>query len=874
MAQSNEVVIPLNVTKRILDNGMTVLIKEDHAAPVATVNVWVKTGYFNETDEWTGISHLLEHMFFKGTPTRPVGAIQDEVKSYGGYWNAGTIYDHTNYYIVLPSSETARALDIEADALINSTFPEDELEKEQEVVIQEIMRKYDNPSAMAWERMIDLAFSAHHIRRWRMGTPGQVRAMDRDVLVGYYTDRYRPENIVLVVAGDVDAEKVMADVERLFGAMPRGELKRHDSPAEPPLTELRYRQDTSDITQSYMVMGFHAPPALHPDGYAVEVLAALLGSGKSSRLYRELKQRQGLVNSIDASYYALPDVGVFYIDAELDSANLEAARNAVFVELERIRRNPPDPAELEKIKTGIEYGFIAAMEDVSGQSNTLAYYEALGDYNLMNEYLRRLRAVTPEDVQRAAGAYLSPEKCAIQEMRPKSDADATDAATALAGINKAIAEADFAPPASPAAAPVAESQPTADADAPASRHTLSNGITVIVRERHRLPLVSAGVYFPGGRASETPATAGLTKLMFRSCLKGTTTRSAEQIQDMIDALGAGISPTDAPDYAGFVLSSLSRNFEPAAGILADVILNPAFPENEIDKERDTQLAEIIRNQDSMFSYPFQLARRAAFGGHPYGMPGEGFEDSLKSLTHDQVRGQYGAVIRPEGALIVVVGDVDTEHVIELLESNFAALAPAGTDAPGAPAPGFSGGESVVTRDKAQSAQAIVFPAPPASSLDAPALRVLRDIASGMGGRLYDVVREKNNLAYTVVAYVESNKNGGAIVSYAATLPENEEKARDMMLAEWKRMAEGGISQEEFETAQRFSIGIYQIGLQGNAEVRAQYARNYFMGFSLEYIDLYPDQIAAVTVDDVRRVAAQYAAPASHALGVVRSQTEK
>ena len=209
----------------------------------------------------------------------------------------------------------------------------------------------------------------------------------------------------------------------------------------------------------------------------------------------------------------------------------------------------------------------------------------------------------------------------------------------------------------------------------------------------------------------------------------------------------------------------------------------------------------------------------------------------------------------------------------MLESKFGALAPTGTAAPAAPAPGFTGGESVVTRDKAQSAQAIVFPAPPASSLDAPALRVLRDIASGMGGRLYDVVREKNNLAYTVVAYIESNKNGGAIISYAATLPENEEKARDMMLDEWKRMAGGDISQDEFETAQRFSIGIYQIGLQANADVRAQYARNFFLGFSLEYIDLYPGQIAAVTLDDVRRAAAQYAAPATHALGVVRAKNE-
>lgn len=853
---SREAVIPLDsVTRHILDNGMTVLVKEDHAAPVATVNVWVKTGYFNETSEWTGISHLLEHMFFKGTPTRPVGRIQDEVKSSGGYWNAGTIYDHTNYYIVLPSSEINRALDIEADALLNSTFPQEEISKEQEVVIQEILRKYDNPGAMVWEKMMDLLYTRHYIGRWRMGTPEQVRRMDRAVLADYYTARYRPENIVLAIAGAVDTPAVLAEAERLFGAMPRGELKHHASPPEPEQSALRFRQDSMDVTQTYLAIGFQAPPALHPDEHATEVLSHLLGAGKASRLYRELKERAGLVHDIATGYYALPSVGTFYIEAELDAEKIDLARRAVFREIERVKRQPPDAAELERIKARIEYAFLASMEDVSGQANNLAYYESLGDFNLLNEYVARLRAVTPEAVQRAAAQYLQIEKAAIQELRPPDKTDETTADSVEQSLREAVAELQPAPAADAPAAKPAPDLPAPAQDAPAQVRTLSNGVTVIVKQRPRLPLVSAGIYFPGGRWAETPDTTGLTSLMLNASLKGTKTRSAEDIQNQIEGLGASLSASALPDYSAWVFSSLSRNFAPALDILADVVLNPEFPDAEIAKERDSQIAQIVKTRDSMFNYPFILARSAAFGDHPYGLPANGTQETVAALTREQVADAWKSLVNAEGAVIVIVGDISADAAVELLESKFASLPRGAVRQAPPPPPPMAAREIVDSRNKSQTAQAFVLPAPDAAHPDAPAFTVLRNVASGMGGRLYDEVREKRNLAYTVAAYLELNRLGGAVINYAATSPENEQQARDLILVEWDKMARGEISAEEFENASRFTIGIYQIQLQANADLRAQYARNAFLGRNPDFVDQYADLIRAVTLDDVKRVAA-------------------
>jgi zinc protease len=875
-AQSQEVVIPLNdVTKRVLDNGLTLLVKEDHSAPVATVNVWVKTGYFNETTEWAGISHLLEHMFFKGTPTRPVGKIQDEVKSCGGYWNAGTIYDHTNYYIVLPSSEINRALDIEADALLHSNFPQEEIDKEQEVVIQEILRKYDNPGAMVWEKMMDLLYANHYLGRWRMGQPEQVRRMDREVLVGYYTDRYRPENIILSIVGDVDTDAVLAEAARLLGPMPKGELKHHASPPEPEQTALRFRQDTMDVAQTYLAIGFQAPPVLHEDEHAAEVLSYVLGSGKSARLYREIKERSGLAHSISAGYYALPSAGAFYIEAELDADKIDETRRAIFREIERLKQQPPAAAELERIKARIEYSFLSSMEDVSGQSNNLAYYESLGDYNLLNDYVARLRAVTPEDVQRAAQKYLLIDKAAMQELRPEDKKDDATAAQVEASLREAVAETQFEAQAqTTSAARAAAPAPQSPAqDAPVSLHTLSNGAQVIIKERHRLPLVSVGVYFTGGRWAETADTAGLTSLMLSASLKGTTTRSAEDIQNEIESLGTAIGASALPDYSAWGFSALSRNLAPALDILADVVLNPTFPEQEIEKERQTQLAQIVKTQDSMYAYPFILARRAAYGDHPYGLSSDGREDSVQALTRQQILDAYENLINADGAVLAVVGDVDTGAVLALLEQKFGALPKRAARPAPPPPPVMAQGENIVERNKSQSAQAFAFPAVDAGSPDVPALNILRNIASGMGGRLYDEVREKRNLAYTVVAFLELNKYGGILLNYAATSPENEQQARDLMLQEWKKLAAGEISETEFENSKRYSIGIYQIQLQSNSDLRSQYVRSMYLERGLDYVENFTDLISAVTMDDVKRAAAAHTNHDSAALGVIRAVSE-
>src|SRR5258705_3652167 len=241
---------PATVRRTVLPNGLRVLVRQDRSAPVVAIVTYVSAGYFDETDDVVGIAHVLEHMFFKGTPTRGVGEIARQTKAEGGYLNAATIYDHTSYYAVLPSSGFVPGLDVQFDAYANSLIDADELARELEVIIQEAKRKADNPGAVAREPLYELLHDRHRIRRWRIGREPGLRALTRDALVGFYRNYYHPGNTVLSIVGDVDPEVALAEVQRAYGGLPAGEPSRYPGQTEEGVAGFRYRELSGDIGQT------------------------------------------------------------------------------------------------------------------------------------------------------------------------------------------------------------------------------------------------------------------------------------------------------------------------------------------------------------------------------------------------------------------------------------------------------------------------------------------------------------------------------------------------------------------------------------------------------------------------------------------------
>jgi zinc protease len=273
-------------TKVVLKNGLTVIVNEQQAVPLASITTYVKAGYFDEDDRISGISHVIEHMFFKGTSKRKVGEIARQTQALGGYLNASTYYDRTVYRTEVPAENLKQALEIQADALWNPVYDENELKKEIEVVLQENNRKLDNPPAVASEKLYEIAFQQHRMKRWRIGTPAGLRALTRDDIVAYASKYYRPSNIIVAISGRVDIEETINEVVKLYGNAPANEepLQRDSGPAEPDQKETRYSWQRGPIEQNHIALGFHAPGILSEDARALEVLAAILGEGRSSVL--------------------------------------------------------------------------------------------------------------------------------------------------------------------------------------------------------------------------------------------------------------------------------------------------------------------------------------------------------------------------------------------------------------------------------------------------------------------------------------------------------------------------------------------------------------------------------------------------------------
>ncbi|HEU4564064.1 MAG TPA: pitrilysin family protein, partial [Gemmatimonadaceae bacterium] len=423
------VLSPDSVRRAVLPNGLTVLVRRDSSAPVVAIVTYVKAGYFDETDDVVGIAHVLEHMYFKGTERRGVGVISQETKAAGGYLNAGTIYDHTSYYTVLPSSGFRRGLDIQADAYANSVIDADELRKELEVIIQEAKRKADNPAAVASETLYAVLHDRHRIRRWRIGREDELRRLDRAALLGFYRNFYRPRDTILSIVGDVDPDAALREVERAYGSLGDAPVRRTPGPAEPERTGFRYRDLAGDIGQTQLVFGWRTPGTLHQDTPSLELLATVLGTGRASRLYRAVRERK-LAAAIAAYDYTPTELGVFVIHAEGPPETASGAARAAWDQVRVVRDGGVGKDELWRARRVLEARWIRRLETMEGQANYLAEWEALGDWTHGDRYLEHLLTATPEQVGAAARRYLAPERCGVVVYRPTSapplaaDADA------------------------------------------------------------------------------------------------------------------------------------------------------------------------------------------------------------------------------------------------------------------------------------------------------------------------------------------------------------------------------------------------------------------------------------------------------------------
>jgi zinc protease len=854
----------------VLRNGLTLLVQEDRSAPVVAVVTLVKAGFFDEPDRWTGISHVLEHMFFKGTPTRGVGQIARETKAAGGYLNASTSYDHTTYFAVLPARSLAAGLEVQADALRNPLIDAGELARELQVIIQEAKRKLDTPSAVAYETLHEVMFDRHRIRRWRIGYESQLAGFTRDDLWNYYASRYVPGRTIVSIVGDVPVADMLALATRAYGDWRAADAAHDPSPEEPPRHEVRARTLRGDVTQAELALGWRAVPPTHPDSPPLDLAAAVLGAGRGSWLYRALRE-PGIVTGIGAYNYAPTELGVFAITADLPAGRVAEAIDGVAGAAARLALAGPSDAELDRARTLLLARWMRRLESMEGRASALASAEALGGLDELEREYAALASASPDDVRTAAARYLSPEAISAVVYLPK---DAGDDLTAdRLSRSFAVTRLHVLPTPNGGVAPVRAAlvRPSQGAVRAGTLHLPLAGADLLLRRKPGVPAVTLGLYVPR-LEPDPPALAGLGALAARTSVRGAGGLDAAALAFAAERLGGTIGASVASDWLGFGTTVLADRAVDAAWLLRLLYAEPALTDGEILTERALMAAEAAQIVDDMFRYPFQLGFRAAFGGQGYGLPASGLPETISTITPADVRRWHAAQVLGARPVVIAVGEIDPERAADQLGAIFADLTPRNARSIDSSHPWALRGEPVeraAAREKAQSALAMVFRGPTRRSPERHAADVWAAIASGLGGRMFEALRDRRSLAYTVMASSWQKGRAGALVTYIATSPEREAEARGAMLDELARFVGEPVTDVELAQAVNYLAGQAEVRQQSGAAVAGELLEAWLIGEGLEELAAPGAVYRTVTAAQVQELAARYLIAGERAEGVVR-----
>ncbi len=822
------------------DNGLTLIVDENHTAPVASVQAWCGTGSIHE-GAWmgAGLSHILEHMLFKGTETRPPGAIASEVQDLGGYINAYTSFDRTVYWIDVPSDGASAAVGILADVMMNATLPEEEYTKEQEVIRREFAMGFDDPNRQSSQLMLRTAFSKSPLGQPVIGYLDIYNKLTRQDVVDYYKARYVPNNLTFVVTGDVDAEKIHAELGKLFENQPRRALDPIYVASEPIQLGRRDVHEEFPTELTRLSLSWRIPGLTDSDTPALDLLGEILGSGRSSLLNTDIRERKELAHSVSAGMMALQNEGLFVIQAVTDPDKRQAVEDEALKILQGIKTQGVTVVELDRARQSVLSNQLQTLTTARGVASDLGGNWLLArNLNFSKEYLDAIGKVTADDIRRVANKFLSVDRLNVTSINPPGSLAKSESAAAKSESGEI------------------------------QKFVLPNGLRLLVREDHRLPLISINAVFRAGLLAETKATNGITKLAARALLKGTTSRNAEQIAAEIEKSGGSIGADSGNNTLAVSVDVLQPDLAKGLDILSDVLLHPSFPDREVNLEKQSLLAGIKVEDETPTSVARNLMRERLFGDHPYGLRNAGSAEAITALTPDQLRAFQKEYLTAANGVISVFGDVKADEVRKLVEKAFAKM-PAGelafTNPPQPPAVAASE-PATATLDKQQGIVMVGFQGLSITDPDQVALELIGEASNDLGSRFFNRIREKMGLAYFVGAGQFFGLAPGAIIFYLGTDPQKVEPVTKELRDEISLLASEGLTAEELQRAKKKLIGSEAIQNQSNAGLATSSSTDELLGRGFDEFTRRKSEIEKISLDDIRRVAAKLL-PANSSVGV-------
>ncbi|MCX6970429.1 MAG: pitrilysin family protein [Verrucomicrobia bacterium] len=813
------------------ENGLTLIVEEDRSAPVASVQAWCGTGSIHEGSLMgAGLSHILEHMLFKGTESRPPGAIASEVQNLGGYINAYTSFDRTVYWIDVPADGASEAVAILADAMMNATLPEQEYTKEQEVIRREFAMGFDDPNRQSSQLMLDTVFSESPLRHPVIGYLDVYNKLTRQDVLNYYKSRYVPNNLTFVVTGDVDADKIHEELGKLFESQPRRALEPVYTATEPLQLGRRDAHEEFPTELTRLSLAWRVPGLTNPDTPALDLLGEILGSGRSSLLNADIRERKELAHSVSAGMMSMQNEGVFVIQAVTDPDKREAVEKESLQILDGIKAKGVTEAELDRARRGLLASQLHALTTSRGMASDLGSNWLLArNLNFSKQYLDALGKVAVADVKRVANEYLRPDRLNSTSINPPGS---------LAKSDKTAAESH---------------------SGQVQKFTLANGLRLLVREDPRLPLVSINAVFRGGLLAEAKETNGITKLFTKALLKGTKSRTAEQIAEQIENTGGSISSDSGNNSFGVSVDVMQPDVSKGLEVLADVLINPIFPGREVALEKQSLLAGIKAEDEQPTAVGRNLVREQLFGSHPYGLRNAGAVESVTSLTAEQLRAFQKDFVTANNGVISVFGDVKAGEVKALVEKYFAAM-PAGRLAfehPPVPAPVNQSAPVSTHLDKQQGIVMLGFQSTAVNGPDRAALELINEASNDLGSRFFNRIREKMGLAYFVGAAQFYGLAPGAFIFYLGTDPKKVGPVTKELRDEVALLAKDGLTEEELQKAKKKLLGAEAIRNQSNDALAATSAMDELMGTGFDSYTRRKEELEKISLDDIRQVASKY-----------------
>ncbi len=876
-AQNGDKLPPVKFSEFKLKNGLKVVMHRDTSTPVVAVNVWYHVGSKNEAVGRTGFAHLFEHMMFQGSKNYDTDYFTP-LQEAGGNVNGTTNQDRTYYYEVVPSNFLELALFLEADRLGNllDAMTQEKLDNQRDVVKNERRQRVDNvPYGTAFEKIGATMYPAGHPYNWTtIGSLEDLSAASMEDVKSFFREYYVPNNAVLVLSGDFDEKQAKQWVEKYFGPIAKGAAIKRPNNAMPKLDkEVRTTvEDAVPLPRRYMV--WHGTPQYAPDEAPLDILSFILTSGRTSRLQSNLVYSKEIAQTVFSGNGASEIGGTFQIQATArPGKSLDDIEKEINAELERIKKEPPTAEEVAKAQNSIESTAVYGLQTVLGKGNQLSTYAGyVGKPDHFQADLDRYRKVTPADVQRVANQYLTGNRLVMSYMPRKGEAARTDSAANRPTSVKSEKKDEAKIAEQTAKLPKPGANPKL-ALPPIEKSQLANGLDVWIVRQSELPIVSMNLVLKSGATFEPADKTGIANLAASLLDDGTKTRSAIEIANQLQGIGASVNANSGWDATNVTMQSLTKNLDKALEIYSDVIVNPTFPTTELENLRRRTLVSLLQQKSQPGAIANTAYNKVLYGSHPYGRDLTGTEASLKAISQGDVVKYYESTYQPNNGVLIVVGDVDKATLMPKLEKAFSSWKTGKFAAGDVPDTHSLEKTGIYLVDRPNSAQSVVsigqVGIDRANPDYFPVVVMNAILGGGITSRISMNLREDKGYTYGAGSGWSYRRGAGPFRAGGDMQTAVTKEAVAEVLKELNGIRGGiPITQKELDYNKQSLIRRYPAGFETVGQISGQLANLVVYGLPESYFNEYISKVNAVTIDDVNRVAKKYLDPSKMAIVIV------